>query len=352
MVGKRCVLGGTFTYFHAGHARMLEECRKFSSIRVGLTSDAFVKRHKIYPCFPYGKRLASLRSALKKSNLLSKTKIHRIENESGGADNMREAVAIIVSEETCEAAKRINHMREKNRLPPLKIISVPLVYGDDLKKISCAGIYGGKTDREGKLLQPLSIQAGTGNPAKLRGASLALRRVFGHKFRLRGHEEHTGVPAHPFNQETFFGAKNRAHHAWKRANGMRANAKKGAKRHSGRVGNAIECDYSIGMESGLFELKRGIFIDITVCCVYDGKEETYGTGMGFVVPTEIARRIRREDSDLSKVLREIAGISGIGRKNGAIGYFSAGVLKRSEQIEQSVLCAFVPRLARARVAKK
>jgi inosine/xanthosine triphosphatase len=91
-------------------------------------------------------------------------------------------------------------------------------------------------------------------------------------------------------------------------------------------------------------------IDITICCVYDGKEETYGTGMGFVVPEDIAKRIRREGSDLSRVLKEIAGLENIGRKQGALGYFSAGVLHRSEQIEQSVACAFVPRLHKARAA--
>ena len=90
-------------------------------------------------------------------------------------------------------------------------------------------------------------------------------------------------------------------------------------------------------------------MDITVCCVYDGKGETYGTGMGFVVPQDIALAIRKEGSDLSRVLERLAGIRKIGRKHGAIGHFSAGFLHRYEQVEQSVLCAFVPRLYRAKV---
>ena len=106
------------------------------------------------------------------------------------------------------------------------------------------------------------------------------------------------------------------------------------------------------MESGLFTFLPGMHVDITVCCVFDGKEKTYGTGMGFVVPEKIARRIRREGSDLTKVLHEMAGIKDVGRKNGAIGYFSSGVLKRREQIEQSVACAFVPRLHRAKAGKR
>jgi inosine/xanthosine triphosphatase len=331
-MGKSCVLGGTFTCVHAGHDEMLHRCKGFSRITIGLTSDAFVKRHKIYPSFPYGKRLAGLKAALARHKLLSRTEILKIEDEAGGAQKLRGVDAMVASEETLPAAGRINLLRRRNRLAPLKIISVPLVYGEDLKKISCQSIYEGKTDMRGRLLKPLAIQAGTDNPAKLRGTAYALRRIFGKKFLLRGHTEHTGVPAHPFNQETFFGARNRAHHAFARSSG--------------------KCDYSIGMESGLFELKKGLFIDITVCCVYDGNGETYGTGMGFAVPTEIARRIRRENSDLSAVLKEIAGIDGIGKKNGAIGYFSAGILKRREQIEQSVACAFVPRIARAKKGTK
>ncbi|HIH30894.1 TPA: inosine/xanthosine triphosphatase [Candidatus Micrarchaeota archaeon] len=330
-MGRSCVLGGTFTYVHAGHDSMLRECGRFSEITIGLTSDSYVKRHKIYPSFPYARRLRTLLAALKRIGLFSRTKIHMIENESGGAEKMQDVDAIIVSEETTPAAQRINSLRRKNSLPPLKIISVPLVFGEDLRKISCQSIFEGKTDLGGELLRPLAVQVGTINPTKLSGTSRALHRIFGKKFVLHHHSEKSGVPDHPFNEETFSGAKNRAQASWKRAKGR--------------------CDYSIGMESGLFTLKKGMHIDITVACVFDGKEETYGTGMGFVVPEEIAKRIRREESDLTKVLADMAGVKDIGKRHGAIGHFSAGVLHRSEQIEQSVLCAFVPRLAIARAKK-
>lgn len=328
MAGKSCVLGGTFTYVHAGHNRLLSACKKFSSIAIGLTSDEYVKKHKIYPSLPFSVRLAGLQKALRRLGLGRRTTIHKIDDEAGGADRMKDADTMVVSEETLPAAQRINQLRIANSLPPLLIVSVPLVYGEDLKKISCLSIYEGKTDLNGKLRKPLVLQAGTDNPTKLSGTSAALRRIFGKKFILHGHSEHTGVPDHPFDDETFEGAKNRAYDAWKRA-------KK-------------NCDYSVGMESGLFTFRKGMHIDITVCCIYDGKEETYGTGMGFVVPNELAKKVRRENSDLSKVMAEAFGTEDIGRKHGAIGYFSAGVVHRSEQITQSILCAFVPRLHRSR----
>jgi inosine/xanthosine triphosphatase len=307
---------------------MLGECRKFRHIAIGLTSDGYVRRHKIYPSLPYEERRAGLERALSKYNLAGRTEIMQIGDEAGGADTNRLADTIIVSGETLEAAGRINRLRRKNGLKPLAIISVPIAYGEDLKKISCQSIYEGKTDLEGKLLKPLLIQAGTDNPAKLKGTSLALRRIFGKKFVLRGCKVVSGVADHPFNSETFDGAANRARRAFASAGG--------------------KCDYSAGMESGLFTLRKGMHIDITACCIFDGKDETYGTGMGFVVPEKIAQRIKREKSDLTRVLEEMAGVKDVGRKHGAIGHFSAGVLHRSEQIEQSVLCAFVPRIARAK----
>jgi len=95
-------------------------------------------------------------------------------------------------------------------------------------------------------------------------------------------------------------------------------------------------------------MKDGIHIDITVCCVYDGREETYGTGMGFVVPEKIVRRIIAKKSDLSEALREITGVEKIGWREGALGWFSGGVMHRAEQVEASVACAFVPRIAEAK----
>jgi len=111
MAAKHCIMGGTFTYVHAGHLRLLSECRKFSRVTVGLTSDEYVRKHKIYPSFPYAERMAGLCAALKKSGLLSRTRIVEIGDEAGGADGNTGADTIIVSEETENAAKRINLKR-------------------------------------------------------------------------------------------------------------------------------------------------------------------------------------------------------------------------------------------------
>ena len=328
-MGRHCILGGTFTFVHEGHLRMLRRCRGFRRVTVGLTSDAYVRRHKIYPSFPYGKRLAGLRRSLARLGLLGRSGILEIGDEAGGADSNAEADSIIVSGETLGAAGRINRLRAKRHLAPLKVISVPLAYGGDLRKISCQSIYEGKTDLRGRLLKPLAIQLATANPTKRKGAERALGRIFGRKFSVSSHAEDSRVSAHPFNEETFDGARNRARAAWKRAKGR--------------------CDYSLGIESGLFSrMCRGMHIDITVCCVYDGKEESYGTGLGFVVPEGIVKRIVARKSDLSEALREITGIEKIGWREGALGFFSDGIMHRKEQIEASVACAFVPRIARAR----
>ena len=342
-----CIIGGTFTYIHAGHVLLLVECNNFSRITIGLTSDQYVRTHKIYPSFPYVKRLDNLRRNLAHNGMLSRTTIVKIENESDIADRLK-ADAIVVSEETENAAEKINAARKKRGLRLLKIISVPLAYADNLRKISCVDIFHGKYDVQGKLLQPVRLQAGTDNPTKLTGARTALARVFGRKISLSGHKEDSRVSHHPFNAETFRGAENRARAAWKMAwegeggAGKRANASSRATRG---------CDYSLGIESGLFEIRKGEFFDITICCIFDGKEATFGTGAGFCVPSWVARKIRGK-SDLSRVMAELAGVEDIGRKQGALGWFSDGVMHRADQVEQAVANALVPRIAQARKGVK
>lgn len=341
-----CIIGGTFTYIHAGHARLFVECAEFSRITIGLTSDKYVRARKIYPAFPYEKRLARLKANLAHNGLLSRTAIVEIEGESDVADRVR-ADAIIVSEETEAAAKKINAARRRRGLRQLRIISVPLAYAGNLKKISCAEIFRGKYDERGKLQKRVSVSAGTDNPAKLSGARIALRRVFGPKLALVGHKEDSRVSHHPFDAETFKGAENRARAAWERAWGKGGSARGSGKANAGRRAQR-GCDYSLGIESGLFEIRKGEFFDITICCVFDGSLCTFGTGAGFCVPAWMARRIRGK-SDLSRVMADLAGVEGIGRKQGALGWFSNGVMHRAGQVEQAVANALVPRIA---VAKK
>lgn len=344
MARNHCILGGTFTYVHEGHLRLLAKCRRFSRITIGLTSDSYVRRHKLYPSFPYARRLSGLKTALSRLGMLSRCEIFPIDSETDGAVDA-DANAIVVSSETEAAAQKINSLRRRRGLALLEIISVPLAYAGNLKKISCADIFRGKYDLQGKLRAPVCLQAGTDNPTKLSGARTALVRVFGKRVKLSGHKEKSRVSHHPFNSETFRGAENRAKAAWRRAWGNASSRK--AKGASIRSRAARGCDYSLGIESGLFEIRKGEFFDITVCCVFDGSGCTFGTGAGFCVPSWIAQKIRGK-SDLSKVMAELAGVEGIGRKQGALGWFSDGKMHRADQIEQAVANALVPHIAQAR----
>ncbi|MCX8196759.1 MAG: inosine/xanthosine triphosphatase [Candidatus Micrarchaeota archaeon] len=326
---KHCIIGGTFTYVHEGHLRLFKECKKFSKITVGITSDNYVKEHKLYPSFPLKKRVRNVKKALKILGILKKSAIKVIEDEYGGAERIKDADAIIVSPESAPNAVKINNERRKRGLRALKIIVVPIVFGEDLKKISCAKIFEGKTDKKGRIKKKLWVQIATNNPTKLAGAKNALRKIFGRKFQIKNHAEKSGVGAHPFDRQTFAGARNRALAAWKRSGG--------------------KCDYAIGIESGIFSnMKKGMHLDITVCCVYDGESETYGTGMGFAIPAWIIKKIKSTKKDLSYVMRQVAGIENIGYRQGALGWFSSNLMHRREQVEAAVGCAFVPRIAQAK----
>lgn len=55
-------VGGTFDLFHYGHARFLEECRKYGPVIVSLNTDDFTARYKREPILTLGERLESLRA--------------------------------------------------------------------------------------------------------------------------------------------------------------------------------------------------------------------------------------------------------------------------------------------------
>ena len=67
-----------------------------------------------------------------------------------------------------------------------------------------------------------------------------------------------------------------------------------------------------------------------------------------MVPEWAAARIRAHGSDLSKLMLEIMGDGEIGKKQGAVGWFSDGLMHRADQVEAAVKCAFVPRIAEAK----
>ncbi len=318
----KSILGGTFHTLHAGHVSLLREALKFDECEIGLTSDSYVRKHKIYPANQYRVRRKQLLDFLKQEGASRRASIVPIEDESGPSVIEKGLDAIVVSEETAKAAERINAKRKRKGMPELGVIVVPLVYGEDFKKISCLRIHQGIIDAQGKRLKPVVLALGTGNPAKIEGVREAASHIFKCGVKIEPVKAKSGVPEQPFGTSTLRGAESRAKQAFKRA----------------------KADYGIGLESGLFEF-GGKHYDLLWAAVHDEGGTRFGASMGFEVPVQVVKKMKKDKSDMGTVFSELSGISEIGKKKGAIHFLSCGLLERKDMITQAVKCAFIPMIS-------
>ncbi|MEM4335631.1 MAG: pantetheine-phosphate adenylyltransferase [Candidatus Anstonellales archaeon] len=145
-----CVLGGTFNILHKGHEALFRRALLFDKIFIGITSDGFVRKNKIYPPTPFSKRKKEVERWFAKRN----RKIKTIKIEDVFGDTLeKEYDYIVVSEETLPNAEKINRMRKKLGKRQMGIVVVPLVLAYDGKKISALRIYKGEIDRSGRKAQ-------------------------------------------------------------------------------------------------------------------------------------------------------------------------------------------------------
>lgn len=134
------------------------------------------------------------------------------------------------------------------------------------------------------------------------------------KIFIEGYAAASGVPATPWDTQTFNGARIRA---------------SDAKIH------VPDADYSIGLESGLVE-RYGHIYEETWCAVIavDGKE-FFGYSSGLKVPDYVLRRmdeLQMEHSDVMMMLEEEHGKI----HNDTWGNYSGGALIREISLEEAI----------------
>ena len=144
--------GGTFDIIHKGHLALLEKAFSISSgVIIGLTSDEFVvkKRKKILNDFDT--RKMNLQSIIEKTFPNSMYEISKLNNDFGPAVLEKDVEALVVSDETQNQGDVLNQLRAKKNLPPVKVISVPMVLAKDGNRISTTRIKNSEIDAEGNL---------------------------------------------------------------------------------------------------------------------------------------------------------------------------------------------------------
>ena len=168
------------------------------------------------------------------------------------------------------------------------------------------------------------INVGSKNKVKV-GAVEEILKDYTHlaRAKISGVDVDSGVSAQPKSfEETIQGAINRAKDSFK------------------------DCDYSIGLESGLMNVphSKSGYMDVCVCAIYDGKEFHIGLSSAWEFPKkEITASILNEGLDINQAMYK-AGLTEkkhIGSEEGAIGYFTKGRMDRKEYTKQALRTALI-----------
>lgn len=168
----------------------------------------------------------------------------------------------------------------------------------------------------------MKVTVGTKNPVKVKATRNVLLKIYPF-VEVTGVNVDSGVRDQPIGlNETVQGAVTRARNAYN---------------------NDVEL--SVGIESGLLQTPNSItgYLDLQWCCIYDGEKETLGVSAGFEYPPTVVEEVLK-GKEVGHVMDQVTGVDKLGQKTGAVNYLSQGLLDRTENTEQCVLMAMIPRM--------
>lgn len=310
---KTAAVAGTFDVLHDGHRALIRRAFEISDdVVVGITSDRMASKGRD-EYIPMEIRRRELEAFL---NTLGRYTLFELDDIYGPDEIMDDVQVLVVSEETLPNGNLLNERRVSRGLEPMELSVVPLVRSGD-SKISSSAILRGEYGRSGRR-DVMDIAVGSANRVKVAAVRTVMEKVYG-DVRITAVDVPSGVPDQPFGDQTHQGSENRA----KAALG--------------------DHDMAVGIEAGVFEMLDGLY-DIQHCTVIsrDGKV-TYGHGSGFRYPDRIAELVRR-GMTVGDAVHEVYGNTDIGKRQGAVGLLSKGLIDRKTLTEQSVTAAMIPRI--------
>ncbi len=145
--------GGTFDIIHRGHLTLLSNAFAISDkVIIGLTSDELAEKKGKLLINKYEKRLENLTQVISKEFPSSSFQISKLDNDFGPAVLEKGVEALVVSDEKSNQGTILNQLRAEKKMPPVKIITVPMFLAKDGTRISTTRIKNSEIDTEGNLL--------------------------------------------------------------------------------------------------------------------------------------------------------------------------------------------------------
>lgn len=107
----------------------------------------------------------------------------------------------------------------------------------------------------------------------------------------------------------------------------------------------VDCDYSIGLESGLMKVpktKTG-YMDVCACAIYDGKQFHLGLSSAFEYPIKVTKAVLKKGLDINQAFFKTGLTKNpkVGSAEGVIGFLTKGRLPRKDYNKQALTMALI-----------
>jgi len=171
----------------------------------------------------------------------------------------------------------------------------------------------------------MKVLVGSRNPVKLEATKEAFSNFFD-AVEVVGIGVNSKVSNQPIEDETFAGAKNRAFELKKINKERNFNA-----------------EFFVGIEGGIKELFHRWFTFGVMCIMDDNGRIGYGTSPFFELPSHITEELLKgKGIELSDVMDNLIGEKNTKEKQGAVGYFTKGVMDRKRYYVDGLTVALIP----------
>ena len=180
----------------------------------------------------------------------------------------------------------------------------------------------------------MDIAVGSKNPVKIQAVKQAFNRLFPH---LHVHVMAYAVCSAATDQP--IGMDQILHGATHRAAQVRELCS-----HSNFDPSSPHPEYYVGIEAGFVPLPDTRYLNFQFCVIQDNEgHETIGSGSGLSFPPTIIKRLIADRTlELADLMASISHNADIKHQEGAVGFYSQGLINRLEITQQSVEMALIP----------